>query len=170
MSDPQRNISLFAGSIFVIAIIILLFLYLWPGPFRQIYIRSNQPVRIDRINGNTFVLNDTGWKRVYGNEAAKELPKGQFSDIGATQTSDLYSHELQLSVYNGSGWAITQLTIEMSAGKLHRRYNAKPNAAIKPLSAGNASITFDDKFYDKWVDLDEKTTWTIVSAKGYPTH
>lgn len=66
MSDSQKNVSLDAGGLFIVAIIVLVFLYVWPGPCKYDYrtAKNGELIRINRISGEPSAFYDGKYNKI----------------------------------------------------------------------------------------------------------
>jgi len=161
------------GGIGLVTVLLaLLFLFVWPGPFRWEYSGGSPRTKIDRISGKTFVLTGEGWQKLAA-DIREEMPLAQYSDIKVTGPSlpmRTYPNEdeFSLSVYNGSGWALTELVVEAKLGKVTRRCYLKPDTTIEPGASGFVTTTVPDELVIPSEDRKRDFDWSVAGAKGYP--
>jgi hypothetical protein len=163
-----------AGGIGLVTVLIaLIFLFVWPGPFRWDYRGGSPMTKVDRISGTTFLLESEGWRKVATN-VREELPVGQSSDVTASgrDVALIPSREDQqfaLYVHNNSGYAVTEVDVEARLGKVVRRIIMVPEDTILPgTSAGVDAVGVPDDVVPPSRDKAESFHWKIVGAKGYP--
>lgn len=190
-SDKRdKSVSVNIGGALFSILVLLVFVFIWPGPLRYQYAGRDRTVRIDRITGTSYTLTEDGWFRMDSELGATPLPDAQLKLLKATEAgSDSDSWDsFTLNLYNGSDWGVSEVTVELKSGRLTRRYRLRPAWVMEPLSSGNVSATLDDEmaerwatgkpdFLDKFVEGGKESRgnrpvphkWNIVGAKGYPS-
>lgn len=173
MTDNCNHAHRDVGGIGLVTVLLaLVFLFVWPGPLRWEYKSGNPTIKIDRISGKTFVLTGEGWRKM-ATDVRQAIPLGQYSDILTRDPSlpirgwpdeDAFS----LEVYNGSGWALTELLVEVKIGKVARLCYMKPEATIEPGASGTVSTTVPDDLVIPSEDQRRESHWKVTGAKGYP--
>ncbi|MCE5321804.1 hypothetical protein LLG46_00650 [bacterium] len=147
-----------------IVIIVLLFLFVWPGPFRYIYVLRSQPIKIDRISNRVYVLGKLGWKQIAVNKtevlSANNLRKlklscGEISPVTNTCSCILF---------NGTDIVVSEITIHLA--KTDRIFKLKPQTGIDSLCSGHMSAVVDQDFSEQWWGS-FKDKPKIIGARGY---
>jgi len=174
VSDAKGSGSNAGGIGLATVLIALIFLFVWPGPFRWAYSGGNPRTKIDRISGTTFVLTGEGWHKVATN-VRQELPPSQWSDIKAGKDDaaipGLWGDEsFSLWVRNRSGYAVTEVEVEAwRDGKPHERLRLIPESTIEPgTSAGVKAAAVPSSLVLHSESEARDFHWEIVGAKGYP--
>ena len=171
-SDGAENV---AGIGLVTVLLALIFLFVWPGPFRWEYSGGSPRTKIDRISGKTFVLTGEGWQKV-ATDVREDLSLAQYSDItangkDAASLPTQWDQEFSLVVHNGSGYAITEVEVEAWRGKGEhgRVIRMKPESTIEPGASGGVSaVEVPDDLVLPSEEAAREFHWKIVGAKGYP--
>jgi hypothetical protein len=152
--------------------------FIWPTGYRygHMNVRGNIfPVRIERWSGRAEVMYPSGWKAVDGEEKAtsnvRALP---FGEVARLETTGEWSYgHVRISVYNGSTFHVTQVTVELVVWEkanerevLRRRYavdSSYSGPSVKPLSS--SQFSFDPH---SSIGADHAWSYRLVAARGYP--
>jgi hypothetical protein len=107
----------------------------WPTAYRYDRIAvgaESLPVRINRLTGSTEILRVEGWRPVprYGNQ--ESLPASALTKLRIEQ-GEWSSHELSFQLYNGSGYSISSIVVEV---QLYPAPPENPKSGFDPRKYG----------------------------------
>ena len=171
MLSPLRLRSRGALVLLFAVVVVLVGLFVWPTHYRYDRMKARTGfetvVRIDRLTGRTEMLRLDGWRIMRGK--AEALPTHELE--GFQGTCKIIAGHLECQIYNGSYWAISELTVRVTvsspAKTLTRMYRiSKASGVADPLTSTkkwSAALGFEwEPEWGSW-------SWTLVGARGWPS-
>lgn len=163
-------------TLFCIVILIGLAIFVWPTRYRYDHVIMEQndlPVRTDRLSGKTELLVPSGW-RTLGNTSESQkpptdLPPDQVARLTG-QASTPVTDWLEVHIYNGSGWKVSEITVLVTVLDAHKNQVLSRPYRLDPRygdSIPQSDSTFRNSLGFTLVG-GQTWTWSITGAKGRP--